>query len=122
MSRLEGERILVTDGSYKHTLGIVRSLGRRHETYAASSHRVSTAGVSRYARGLRCPPIDDELGFLAWLDRAVDQRRIDQIIPVGAASCELLSRHRERWLPRTRLVLPRATARRRHSPLPGPRG
>jgi hypothetical protein len=42
---------------------------------------------------------------VAWLDHVVQELAIDQIIPVGALSCALLSRHRDGWQPSTRVVL-----------------
>jgi predicted ATP-grasp superfamily ATP-dependent carboligase len=99
-------RVLVTDGTYKHTLGIVRSLGPRVEVYTASRRRMSIAGVSRWTRhNLRCPPVSDPAAHLRWLDETVDRYSIDQIVPVGYASCRLLSANRDRW-PGTKVVLP----------------
>jgi predicted ATP-grasp superfamily ATP-dependent carboligase len=99
-------RILVTDGTYKHTLGIVRQLGPTHDVYVASPRQLSAAGVSRYAyRALRCPLPTDSPSFVAWLDSVIAEHSIDQIIPVGALACELLSTYRKRWLPGTSVVI-----------------
>ncbi len=98
--------MLVTDGTYKHTLGIVRQLGAAHDVFVATTRRIAIASISRYAhRSLTCPSPADSYEFIAWLDQVVREHAIDQIIPVGALSCELLSRHRDRWLPGTRIVL-----------------
>jgi predicted ATP-grasp superfamily ATP-dependent carboligase len=106
-SRLGRERVLVTDGNYKHTLGIVRGLGPENDVYTCATRRLSMAGVSRWTRrGLRCPPIANGPAFVRWLDRAVRRYGFDQIIPVGYRACALLAEHRERWLPATAIVLP----------------
>lgn len=100
-------RILVTDGHYKHALGIVRSLGREHEVFVVAPRRLAMAGVSRFAHRLLVAPSPSEPAeFVAWLDRAMRRHRFDQVIPVGAAACEALSHHRDRWEPSCRIVLP----------------
>ena len=101
-------RILVTDGSYRQTLGIVRSLGRSHDVLVASPRRFAMAAASRYAAGhLRCPAATNVDAFVGWLDGAVRRQRVDQVIPVGAASCRVLALNRDRW-PDVRIVLPDA--------------
>lgn len=100
-------RVLVTDGDYKHSLGIVRRLGPEFEVFTCATRRLSMAGISRWTRmSLRCPPVSDGTAYLSWLDRVVRRHRIEQIIPVGAANCGLLAEYSERWLPTTRVVLP----------------
>lgn len=102
-------RILVTDGHYKHALGIVRSLGREHEVWVTAPRRLAMAGVSRFARQLLVgPPSGEPHRFVHWLDRAVRRHRFDLVIPVGARACETLSRNRDRWAPGTTVVLPDA--------------
>ena len=99
-------RILVTDGHYKHALGIVRALAPHHEVLVAAPRRLAMAAVSRHAAGrFVAPPSADHPRFLAWLDREVPRRRIEQVMPVSAAACELLASHTDRW-PGTRIVLP----------------
>jgi predicted ATP-grasp superfamily ATP-dependent carboligase len=99
-------RILVTDGHYKHALGIVRALGRHHEVLVAAPRRLAMAAVSRHATGrFVAPPSADHARFLAWLDREIPRRRIEQVMPVSAAACALLARHTGRWRG-TQVVLP----------------
>jgi len=101
-------RILVTDGSYRQTLGIVRDLGREHQVLVASPKRFAMAAASRFAAGhMRCPAATDSEAFAAWLDGAIKRHRIDMVMPVGAASCRALALNRERW-PDVRIVLPPA--------------
>jgi predicted ATP-grasp superfamily ATP-dependent carboligase len=100
-------RVLVTDGDYKHTLGIVRRLGPENEVYTCATRRLSMAGVSRWTQAsLRCPPVANGRAFVCWLDRVVRRYGFDQIIPVGYQACSLLAEHRERWQPATAIVLP----------------
>ncbi len=100
-------RILVTDGHYKHALGIVRSLAPEHEVFVCAPRRMAMAAVSRHAsRRFVAPAPTEEPAFVDWLDRTVERHRIEQVLPVGAASCAVLARHRDRW-PGTAVVLPR---------------
>ena len=113
-TRADRVRVLVTDGDYKHTLGIVRQLGSKADVYVASTRRMSLGGVSRLAHAnLRCPSIYDSPAFTDWLDRAIARYRIDQVIPVGYAACALLAEKQGRWLPATRIVLPPPALMRR---------
>jgi predicted ATP-grasp superfamily ATP-dependent carboligase len=101
-------RILVTDGSYRQTLGIVRSAGRKHQVLVASPKRFAMAAASRYAAGhMRCPAATDTVAFLDWLERAVKRHRIDMVMPVGAASCRALALNGERFSD-VKIVLPDA--------------
>lgn len=101
-------RILVTDGHYKHTLGAVRLLaGAGHRVIVTAPRRMAMASVSRStARRLVGPPSGDP-AFLEHLDGAVRRHAPDMIMPVGAAACGLLARHRDRW-PGVAIVLPDA--------------
>ena len=100
----------MTEGDLKHTLGIVRQLAGSFRVYTCATRRLSMAGVSRSTSiNLRCPPVADSAAWLRWLDAAIRRHRIDQVIPVGHEACALLARHRDRWLPRTRIVLPEAS-------------
>ncbi len=99
-------RILVTDGHYKQSLGIVRALAPTHQVLVCAPRRLAMATVSRFTvRRLLAPAPSDAKAFVAWLDRTIPRYAVDQIIPVGALSCDLLSHHADRW-PATRIVLP----------------
>jgi predicted ATP-grasp superfamily ATP-dependent carboligase len=101
-------RILVTDGHYKHALGIVRALAPQHEVLVAAPRRLAMAAVSRHAaKRLVSPPSAERARLLGWLDREIPRHRIEQVMPVSAAACELLASHANRW-PGTTIVLPSA--------------
>ncbi|HJR50282.1 MAG TPA: hypothetical protein VJ794_04195, partial [Gemmatimonadales bacterium] len=107
-------RILVTDGHYKHALGAVRLLAAHgHEVIVTAPRRMAMASVSRSTwRRVRGPAAPTGDPFLAHLDGVVKRHRPGMILPVGAAACGLLSRHRERW-PGVRIVLPDAATMER---------
>jgi predicted ATP-grasp superfamily ATP-dependent carboligase len=99
-------RLLVTDGTFKHTLGIVRQLGRDHHVFVAGERHIAPASLSRYAhRTLTYPSPSNSRAFLAWLDRVIREHAIDQVIPVGPITGEIIAEHRERWLPSTCVVI-----------------
>jgi predicted ATP-grasp superfamily ATP-dependent carboligase len=100
-------RVLLTDGHYKHALGAARQLADAgHEVLVTSPRRLAMAAVSRAAaRRMHGPASTDADAFLAHLDATVRRHRPGMILPVGAAACGLLSRHRDRW-PGVAVVLP----------------
>lgn len=101
-------RILVTDGHYKHTLGAVRLLaGAGHHAIVTAPRRMAMAGVSRSTAHRLVGPASADPAFLGHLDGAVRRHAPEMILPVGAAACGLLARHRDRW-PGVAIVLPDA--------------
>ncbi len=88
--------ILVTDSSYKHAVGIIRSLGRQgHRVIAVSHSRLAPGRLSRYsARSVVVPnPATDAIGFVGGIRQTCDEETVDLIIPVGFASYDALSHH-----------------------------
>jgi predicted ATP-grasp superfamily ATP-dependent carboligase len=90
--------VLVTDGGYKHSLGIIRDLGQ-------AGHRVAVISATRFAPGFysrlaaehartRSASLDPG-GFIDDLMAAVRRWNVDLVIPVGYASCEAVSRAQE---------------------------
>lgn len=102
--------ILVTDGSYKHTLGIVRSLGMQgYEVYVLSNSKTCIAGLSLYC--------EKTLVTCDWNIQANEQQYISQvkdycsgyninlIVPVGFQNCTLMSKYKEELLKVSHLVI-----------------
>ena len=88
-------RILVTDGKYKHTLGIVRCLGAAgHQVYVSSSTRHCLSSFSRHCGGVVHVPHYDETGFSDAFVRAVAELGVDLVIPVGTGAFKRLVRNR----------------------------
>ncbi|TES90004.1 MAG: carboxylate--amine ligase [Candidatus Cloacimonadota bacterium] len=90
-------RVLVTDGSYSHTLSITRSLGMRgYEVYVLDTKRPSLCGVSRYSKGVFVtPPINEEKSFIDFLIHLLKKTRFDMLIPVGSRSVQIISKNKE---------------------------
>lgn len=83
--------ILVTDASYKHTLGIVRNLGiHGYRPYVASHQRYTASGLSRYCAGTLMLPRYDAPEFEAAFAAGLDRLRIDLVMPVGFKAFERL--------------------------------
>jgi predicted ATP-grasp superfamily ATP-dependent carboligase len=106
----EGLRILVTDGDYKHTLGIVRCLaGGGHAVYVASIASRCLSGFSRYCAGVlvTCNWHQDnnEQAYIDQLGRHCLDNHIDLVIPVGYKNCELISKHKIKLEGITRMLI-----------------
>lgn len=92
--------ILVTDGEQRAALAVVRSLGRAgHTVYVCSTRARSLAGASRYAAGAAAlpDPLARPADFVAEVERLVERRRIDMLIPVADASVLALLPQRDRF-------------------------
>ncbi len=91
--------VLVTDGSYKHALGIVRSLGRRgHRVGVIGSRRLSPAFFSRFAYASSpCPDsLDSPTEFINCMSQRIREWSIQLVITVGYASVEACAMNAER--------------------------
>lgn len=93
-------RVLVTDAHLGSAISIIRSLGRAgHHVTAAGSLRRSAGFYSRHVRGklVYPPPEDDAPATVEALLEAVEERRIDLLIPVTDAVITPLSGERRRF-------------------------
>lgn len=103
MSRSEGSlggmRVLVTNGNYLHTLGVVRSLGRAGaDVYVVAPTTGSIALHSRYcARGFIGPHEAEGNGYVAFLEQVIRENSFDLLMPIGALSTRIVSQNRERF-------------------------
>jgi len=89
--------VLVTDGAYLHTLGIVRSLGQAEvEVSVIADSPWAPALHSRYCRrGFVGPPPSDEATYLSFVKTILGKNPFDLLIPVGFLVTRLVSKHRE---------------------------
>ncbi len=92
-------RILLTDASYKHTLGAVRTLGKRGiYVIAGSSTQHSISFYSKYCRErVIYPSPRDEQRFASFLIEYIGSKQVDVILPIGYLACTALSRHKEEF-------------------------
>jgi predicted ATP-grasp superfamily ATP-dependent carboligase len=98
-------RILLTDARYKHTLGAVRTLGKRGiYVIAGSSDRHSLSFYSKYCREkVVYPSPRDEKKFVAFLCDYVRDKKVDVILPIGYLASVTLSRHKAEFEGLTKL-------------------
>ena len=105
-------RVLVTDGETRACVAAVRGLAVAgfEVVSAAPREQVAPAHWSRQvSRRIRTPdPLTDEQGFVAALEAAVRDGRIDLLMPGGDASLLDISCARARLEPHARIGLPAA--------------
>ena len=103
---LAGISVLVTDEYYKHTLGLIRHLGRRGarvSLLAGSQH--SLACTSRFCQAVIPEEGKGTEAFLESALRAVTEKHYDILIPVGFSRTQALARHFDQFLPHVRVEL-----------------
>jgi predicted ATP-grasp superfamily ATP-dependent carboligase len=92
------KRVLVTDGTQRSALAVVRSLGAAGHTVFVCAPRVpSLAGASRYsfAESAVADALDAPEQFVSDLSHLVERWRIDTLIPITEASLLALLPERE---------------------------
>lgn len=88
--------VLVTDGNYKHTLGIVRSLGQKGiKVTVLANSQSDLSSYSRYCYRTEIAPKPAETGFVDAVVNILRRGFYDLLIPVGYAATESLA-HRQR--------------------------
>jgi predicted ATP-grasp superfamily ATP-dependent carboligase len=91
-------RILVTDGTQRSALAVVRSLGRAGHTVFVCGTRVpSLAGSSRhsFAESIVANALDAPAQFVSDVSHLIERWRIDTVIPITEASLLALLPERE---------------------------
>jgi predicted ATP-grasp superfamily ATP-dependent carboligase len=101
-------KVLVTDGSYEHTLAIVRYLGRLGiEVCAIGESRSTLSFHSKYCHERIIGPNPSlEQEYAEFLQRTLRQGTFEVLIPVGYRSTSVVSRHRGDLEGLVRFVLP----------------
>jgi predicted ATP-grasp superfamily ATP-dependent carboligase len=86
--------VFVTDAPYKHTLGIVRSLGTRGlDVYCGSGRKYAVTNFSRYVKqSLVYPDPKNREAFKTFIELASRRFSFDVIIPVGYTTTFTLSK------------------------------
>jgi predicted ATP-grasp superfamily ATP-dependent carboligase len=91
--------VLITDGSYKHTVGIVRALGRAgHRPTTVSDFVLAPGFFSRWTKHyahVHSPTTEPEK-FVADIGERVKEWQVDLVIPVGYSSVRAISHAPER--------------------------
>lgn len=91
-------RILVTDGTQRSALAVVRSLGRAgHTVFVCATRTPSIAGESRHAvaQATVADALHEPEQFVSDIQHRIEQWRIDVLIPITEASLLALLPERE---------------------------
>ena len=100
-------RVLVTDGEFKHTLGIVRELARRgHEVHLIARTTAAPAVHSRAVKRWHRAPASGASGYDARLIEIAESLAPVSLLPVGNGAVAAADRLRGRFSAGVRLALP----------------
>lgn len=101
--------VLVTDGDYKHTLGIVRSLGRQGHTVSVLARAPrELAACSRFCATVELVPFLKAENFADVVLKVLARTQYDLFMPVGYLSTLLAAGSRDEILSLTRLEIAEA--------------
>jgi len=104
---LSGVRVLLTDEHYKHTLGIVRQLGKQGAVVSVvSGSKNSLACRSRFCSEAILSANTRPESLLNTILRVIRQKHFDVLIPVSYAMTLALAQRKEAVSPYTRLEVP----------------
>jgi len=100
-------RALVTDGSYLHTVGIVRYLGKEGiDVSVIGTTRLDVAMHSKYCKkAVIGPNPGNEESWLSFLAGLVKDRSFDILIPVGFQTTRIIAKHRRELEPFVKIEL-----------------
>ena len=100
-------KVLITDATYKHTLGAIRSLGERGiYVIAGASSKYAQSFYSRYcSEELIYPDPRNEDEFAGFLLKYVKDNKIDVLLPVGYLATIALSKHKDDFCKYTKLPI-----------------
>lgn len=89
-------KVFVTDASYKHTLGAVRSLGSKGiYVIAGSTSSHSLSFYSKYcSERVVYPDPKREDEFVSFLQNYVQKNKVDVLLPIGYLATTVLSKHK----------------------------
>jgi predicted ATP-grasp superfamily ATP-dependent carboligase len=100
-------RVLVTDGEFKHTLGIVRSLAARgHEVHVIAHSTRAPSVHSRFTRAWHVAPWPAEVGYDSRLAEIAGKLAPVSLIPVGNGAVAAVHRLRDRMPSGVHFALP----------------
>lgn len=102
-------RVFVTDGHWRKTLAVIRSLGKKGlAVTGGESSRVATSLFSKYcSRRVAYPSVRRHpKAFLAFLRRELKEVNYDLVMPMEEETLLLLAQHREELAPVDRFPMP----------------
>lgn len=99
--------VLLTNGEYKHSLSIVRSLGKRNiDVHVIAKSRLAIACLSKYCKGRLIITDLNQKNYLSLLINYIERQNISLFIPVGYTSVEFAIKNRENLENHVSVILP----------------
>lgn len=100
--------ILVTDGCYPSTVGIIRYLAKSGLVpYAISPNKRALASYSKYCKKCFLSPFpSEERNYISFIKNLIEQNDIDMLMPVGYQNCYLSSKYQDELKKIVRLEIP----------------
>lgn len=99
------QKVFITDAGYKHTLGAVRSLGKKgFYIIAGASGKHAQSFYSKYCK--ECviyPDPRDEVRFIDFLVGYLKQNKVDVLLPIGYLTTVAISKHKDELLKYTKV-------------------
>lgn len=98
-------KVFLTDGGYKHTLGAVRTLGKRGiYVIVGSESKIGQSFYSKYCKQkVIYPNPRSEAEFVDFMLDYVKNNSVDVLLPIGYLSTTALSKHKEDFEPYVKL-------------------
>jgi predicted ATP-grasp superfamily ATP-dependent carboligase len=104
---IAGVQALITDEHYKHSVGIVRQLGRQGVVVSVvASSKESLACRSRYCREVILAENGRPESLVKAILQTLKQKHFDLVIPVGYSMTLALAQLKDQLLPYTQLEVP----------------
>lgn len=98
-------KVFITDAGYKHTLGAVRSLGKKgFYVIAGASEKHALSFYSKYCN--ECviyPNPRNEVQFVDFLLEYLKQNKVDVLLPIGYLATVAISKHKVELLKYTKV-------------------
>ncbi len=91
------QKIFITDAGYKHTLGAVRSLGKKgFYIIGGSQHKHSVSFYSKYCKeSVIYPNPREEQKFIDFLIEYLKINKVDVLLPIGYLTTIAISKHKK---------------------------
>jgi len=99
------QKVFITDASYKHTLGAVRSLGRKgFYVIAGAPGKHAQSFHSKYcSEPVIYPDPRDEMRFIDFLIDYLEKNKVDVLLPIGYLTTVAISKHKDDLLNYTKV-------------------
>jgi predicted ATP-grasp superfamily ATP-dependent carboligase len=90
-------KVLITDAENKHSLGAIRSLGKKGiEVVAASNFDKSVSFYSKYCKKhYLYSNQKNEIEFISDIIRIIKKENCDVLLPIGYNSCKVVSKYKQ---------------------------